>query len=74
MSGKFDAFMKELEVEARRGGPKALAELAVFGAKAGIPLAEISRIEAGSSNPMLSTLATLAQALGAKLSLSPARP
>ena len=96
MSHKFDDFMKELEEEARRGGPKALAEYAAFGAfyrlarevfdlrkareltqrqlgaKAGIQQAEISRIEAGNSNPTLSTIAALAQALGAELSLSPA--
>jgi transcriptional regulator with XRE-family HTH domain len=95
MSNKFDDFMKELQEEARRGGPKALAEYAAYGAfyrlalevfelrkargltqrqlgaKAGIQQAEISRIEAGNSNPTLSTIAALAQALGAELSLSP---
>jgi transcriptional regulator with XRE-family HTH domain len=93
----FDDFMKELQEEARRGGPKALAELAAFGAfhqlarqvfdlrkargltqrqlgaEAGIHQAEISRIEAGDSNPTLSTIAALAQALGAELSLSPTK-
>jgi len=97
MTRKFDDFMKELEEEARRAGPKGLAELAAFGAhyrlalellqlrqragltqrqlgaKAGIQQAEISRIEAGNSNPTLSTIASLARALGAELSLSPAR-
>lgn len=97
MSHRFDDFMRELDEEARRGGPKALAEHAAFGAfhrlarevydlrkargltqrqlgaKAGIQQAEISRIEAGNSNPTLSTIAALAQALGAELSLSPAR-
>ncbi len=97
MSNKFGDFMKELQEEARRGGQKALAEYAAFGAfyrlalevlelrkargltqrqlgaKAGIQQAEISRIEAGNSNPTLSTIAALAQALGAELSLSPAR-
>jgi transcriptional regulator with XRE-family HTH domain len=96
MSNKFEDFMKELQEEARRGGPKALAEHAAYGAiyrlalevfelrkvrgltqrqlgaKAGIQQAEISRIEAGNSNPTLSTIAALAQALGAELSLSPA--
>jgi transcriptional regulator with XRE-family HTH domain len=98
MSHKFDDFMRELDEEVRRGGPKALAEQAAFGAfhrlalevfelrkargltqrqlgaTAGIQQAEISRIEAGNSNPTLSTIAALAQALGAELSLSPAKP
>ena len=38
-------------------------------AKSGIQQAEISRIEAGNSNPTLSTIAVLAGALGAELSL-----
>ena len=38
-------------------------------AKSGIQQAEISRIEAGTSNPTLSTVAILAGALGAELSL-----
>lgn len=48
----------------------------------GVPQAEISRIEAGRSNPTLSTIALLARALGAELALgrrgdrlpAPARP
>jgi DNA-binding XRE family transcriptional regulator len=38
-------------------------------AKSGIQQAEISRIEAGNANPTLSTIAVLADALGAELSL-----
>ena len=97
MSRDFEDFMKELHEEARREGPKAVAELAAFdahyrlalevfdlrkargmtqrqlAAKAGIQQAEISRIEAGNSNPTLSTIAVLANALGAELSLRPHR-
>ena len=40
-------------------------------AKSGIQQAEISRIEAGNSNPTLSTIAVLGQALEAELSLAP---
>lgn len=93
MSRVFEDFMKELHEEARREGPKAVAELAAFdahyrlareifdlrkargmtqrqlAAKSGIQQAEISRIEAGNSNPTLSTIATLAYALDAELSL-----
>ena len=93
MSREFKEFLKELDQEARRGGPKAVAELAAFDAhhrlareafdlrkkcgmtqrqlasKAGLQQAEISRIEAGNSNPTLSTIAALALALGAELSL-----
>ena len=95
MSHEFKEFLKELDQEARRGGPKAVAELAAFDAhhrlareafdlrkgcgmtqrqlalKSGLQQAEISRIEAGNSNPTLSTIAALAQALDAELSLSP---
>jgi transcriptional regulator with XRE-family HTH domain len=39
-------------------------------AKSGIQQAEISRIEAGSSNPTLSTIAALSHALDAELSLA----
>jgi transcriptional regulator with XRE-family HTH domain len=97
MSREFEDFMKELDQEARRGGPKAIAELAAFDAhhrlareafdlrklrgmtqrqlalKSGLQQAEISRIEAGNSNPTLSTIAALAQALGAELSLKRTR-
>ena len=95
MSTDFADFMNELDEEARREGPRAIAELAAFGAhyrlarevfdlrkarrmtqrqlsaKSGIQQAEISRIEAGNSNPTLSTIAVLAQALEAELSLAP---
>ena len=40
-------------------------------AKAGMQQAEIRRIEAGDSNPTLSTIAILADALGAEPSLRP---
>ncbi len=87
--------MDELREEARREGPKAVAELAAFDAhyrlarevfdfrktrgttqrqlstKSGIQQAEISRIEAGNSNPTLSTIAVLAYALDGELSLKP---
>jgi len=93
LSRDFEDFMDELHDEARREGPKAVAELAAFGAhyrlarevfdlrkargmtqrqlaaKSGIQQAEISRIEAGNSNPTLSTIAVLAYALDAELSL-----
>jgi len=95
MSRDFEDFMNELHEEARRDGPKAVAELATFdahyrlarevfdlrkargmtqrqlAAKSGIQQAEISRIEAGNSNPTLSTIAILAYALEAELSLEP---
>ncbi len=54
-------------------GRRAGSRSASSGRRAGIQQAEISRIEAGNSNPTLSTIAALAQALGAELSLSPAR-
>ncbi len=97
MSRDFEDFMNELHEEARREGPKAVAELAAFdahyrlalevfelrkargmtqrqlAAKSGIQQAEISRIEAGNSNPTLSTIAILGNALGAELSLRPRR-
>ena len=41
--------------------------------KSGLQQAEISRIEAGNANPTLSTIAALAQALGAELSLKRTR-
>ncbi len=93
VSRLFRDFMRELEAETRREGPRAVAELAAFGAhhrlarevfdlrkargmtqrqlaaKSGIQQAEISRIEAGNSNPTLSTIAVLANALDAELSL-----
>ncbi len=95
MSRDFEDFMKELHEEARREGPRAVAQLAVFdahyrlalqvfdlrkarrmtqrqlAAKAGMQQAEIRRIEAGNSNPTLSTIAILANALGAEPSLRP---
>ncbi len=40
-------------------------------AKSGIQQAEISRIEAGNSNPTLSTIAVLANALDVEFSLAP---
>ena len=49
--------------KARRMTQRQLAE------KSGIQQAEISRIEAGNSNPTLSTIAVLAYALEAELSL-----
>jgi len=94
MSRDFEQLMDEIHEEARREGPKAVAELAAFGAhhrlarevfdlrksrgmtqrqlaaKSGIQQAEISRIEAGNSNPTLSTVAVLANALEAELSLA----
>ena len=42
-------------------------------AKSGIQQADISRIEAGDANPTLATIAALAYALGAELSLQPRR-
>jgi transcriptional regulator with XRE-family HTH domain len=93
MNRDFEDFIEEIHEEARRGGPKAIAELAAFdahhllarevfdlrkargmtqrqlAAKSGIQQAEISRIEAGNSNPTLSTIAVLAYALEAELSL-----
>jgi transcriptional regulator with XRE-family HTH domain len=42
-------------------------------AQSGIQQAEISRIEAGNSNPTLSTIAALTRALGAELSLGRAQ-
>jgi len=95
MSRDFEDFMDELHEEARREGPKAVAELAAFGAhyrlarevfdlrtargmtqrqlaaRSAIQQAEISRIESGNSNPTLSTIAALAHALCAELSLEP---
>lgn len=95
MSRDFEDFMKELHEEARREGPRAVAELAAFGAhyrlalqvfelrkarrmtrrqlaaKTGMQQAEIRRIEAGNMNPTLSTIAILANALGAELLLRP---
>jgi transcriptional regulator with XRE-family HTH domain len=97
MSRDFEDFMDELREEARRGGPKAVAELAAYGAhyrlarevfdlrkarkltqrqlaaKSAVQQAEISRIESGNSNPTLSTIAALAHALSAELSLQPAQ-
>jgi len=98
VSRDFEQLMEDIHDEARRGGPKALAEYAAFGAhyrlarevfdlrkargltqrqlaaKSGIQQAEISRIEAGDSNPTLSTIAILARALGAEVSLEARRP
>jgi transcriptional regulator with XRE-family HTH domain len=95
MSRDFDKLMDDIEQEARRGGPKAIAEYAAFGAyyrlareifdlrkaagltqrqlaaRSGVQQADISRIEAGDANPTLATIAGLAYALGAELSLRP---
>jgi transcriptional regulator with XRE-family HTH domain len=92
--GDFEKLMDEIEEEARRGGPKAIAEFAAFGAyarlarevfelrktagltqrqlasKSGVQQADISRIEAGDANPTLATIAALAYALGAELTLA----
>ena len=93
MSRKFRDFMREVEAEARREGPQAVAELEAFDAhfrlagemlalrkargltqrqlaqKTGVNQSEISRIEGGSANPTMSTVAVLAGALGAELSV-----
>lgn len=93
MSRKFRDFMREVEAEARREGPQAVAELEAFDAhfrlagemlalrkargltqrqlaqRTGVNQSEISRIEGGSANPTMSTVAVLAGALGAELSL-----
>jgi len=90
MSRTFVGFMAELEAEARREGPAAVAELAAFdgayrlaadvlvlrkargptrrqvAARSGVRQAEIGRIEGGRANPSLTTIATLARALGAE--------
>ncbi len=41
--------------------------------KSGMQQADISRIEAGDANPTLATIAALAYALGAELTLGPAK-
>jgi len=93
MSRKFSDFMRELEEETRREGPRAIAEAEAFKAhfriagellalrrarrltqlqlarKTGVHQSEISRIEGGSANPTISTVAVLAGALDAELSL-----
>lgn len=95
MSRDFEELMDEIEQEARRGGPKATAKYAAFGAyyrlareifdlrkaagltqrqlaaRSGVQQADISRIEAGDANPTLATIAALAYALGAEVSLKP---
>ncbi len=97
MSRRFQEFMREVEQEARREGPEAVAELEAFhthfrlagellelrrksgltqrqlAARTGVDQAEISRIEAGGSNPTLTTLSVLARALDADLSIRPRR-
>src|SRR6266568_4048243 len=93
MSRDFEELMDEIEQEALRGGRKATAEYAAFGAyyrlarelfdlrkaagltqrqlaaKSGVQQADISRNEAGDANPTLATIATLAYALGAEVTL-----
>jgi transcriptional regulator with XRE-family HTH domain len=93
VSRKFRDFMREMEAEARREGPQAVAELEAFDAhfrlagemlalrkargltqrqlaqKTGVNQSEISRIEGGSANPTMSTVAVLLGALGAELSV-----
>ncbi len=97
MSRDFEELMREIEAEARRAGPKAMAEYAAAGATHRLALqvfdlrkaagltqrqlaatssvqqADISRIEAGDANPTLATIAALAYALGAELTLGPAK-
>ncbi len=93
MGRRFQDFMRDIEQEARRAGPEAVAELEAFHThfrlagellelrrksgltqrqladRTGVHQSEISRIEAGSSNPTLTTLSVLARALDADLSI-----
>jgi transcriptional regulator with XRE-family HTH domain len=86
--------MEDIEQEARRAGPKAMADYAAAGAtcrlarqvfdlrkaakltrrqlaaRSGVRQADISRIEAGDANPTLATIAALAYALGAEVTLA----
>jgi len=55
-------------IELRRAAGLTQRQLA---ARSGVQQADISRIEAGDANPTLATVAALAYALGAELSLQP---
>jgi hypothetical protein len=60
--------MREVEEEAQRGGPQAVAEVRAFDAHFNLA-AEISRIEGGRANPTVSTLSALAATHGGELGI-----